>query len=111
MLVGVRSAQHLSRVMNYIHGNIARELSRKENSDWRGPLFERRGRPILVLGDEELEGRLRYILANSTKEHLVARPERGPGAHCARALCRGTTDKGTWINRTELGRMGPVGRK
>jgi hypothetical protein len=50
ILVGVRSAHHLARVMNYIHGNISRELGRKENSDWRGPFFERRGRPILVLG-------------------------------------------------------------
>ena len=59
MLVGVRSAQHLSRVMNYIHANIAKELSRKENSDWSGQFIGRRGRAILVLGDEELEGRLR----------------------------------------------------
>ena len=39
ILVGVRSAHHLARVMNYIHGNIPKELGRKENSDWSGKFW------------------------------------------------------------------------
>jgi len=69
LLLGVRSAFHLSDIMEYIHSNIARELGRKENSNWRGRFWSRRGRPILVLTDEDLVDRMRYLLSNSTKEH------------------------------------------
>ena len=65
---------------------------------WKGLFFEHRGRPILVLGEKELEERLRYNLANSTKEHLVARPECWPTWV-------------TWVDRTKLSTMKPVGRK
>ena len=101
LLLGIRSAHHLSRIMNFIHSNIARELGRKENSDWRGKFFGRRGRPIIVLSDADVESRLRYLLSNGTKEGLVARPERWTGAHCARVLCQGGQDSGVWINRTQ----------
>ncbi len=102
LLLGVRSAAHLSRIMNFIHSNIARELGRKEHSDWRGKFFERRGRAILVLSDEDVEARLKYLLSNGTKEGLVARPERWTGAHCARVLCQGGRDTGVWVNRSRL---------
>lgn len=103
MLLGVRSAAHLSRIMNFVHSNIARELGRKEMSDWRGKFFERRGRAILVLSDEDVEARLKYLLANGTKEGLVARPDRWPGAHCARVLCHGgRSENGIWIDRGRL---------
>ena len=105
LLLGVRSAAHLSRIMNFIHSNIARELGRKEHSDWRGKFFERRGRAILVLSDEDVEARLKYLLANGTKEGLVARPERWTGAHCARVLCQGGRDMGLWVNRSRLQRI------
>jgi hypothetical protein len=102
ILLGVRDAEHLARAMEYIHGNIARELGRKENSDWRGRFWGRRGRAIVVLTDEDLVRRMKYLLANSTKEGLVSHPSRWPGAHCAQALCDGKPDVGTWVNRTEL---------
>jgi hypothetical protein len=105
ILVGVRDAEHQARIMEYIHGNIAAELGRPEYSDWPEKFWGRRGRPILVLSNHDLEERLRYLLANSTKEHLVRHPTRWPGAHCARALCYGTTDKGLWIDHTELSRL------
>ena len=105
MLVGIRSADHLRSITCFIHGNIARELGRKENSNWSGKFWGRSGRPILILSDEDLEDRMSYLLSNSTKEDLVKRPQRWPGAHCARALCNGTTDRGLWINRTELRRL------
>ena len=105
MLIGVRDAVHLARIMEFIHSNIARELGRKEHSDWPGPFWARRGKPILVLTDVDLVKRQRYLLANSTKENLVARPTLWPGAHCARALCEGRPDTGAWVDRTLLGRL------
>jgi hypothetical protein len=103
MLVGVRDAKHLADIMEYIHSNIARELGRKEHSNWPGRFWGRRGTPILVLTNEDLVIRLKYLLANGTKEHLVKRPERWRGAHCAKAMCHGIVETGTWIDRTRLG--------
>ena len=100
-LVGVRSTEHLSRIKCYIHGNIALELRRRRNCNWNGKFYGRPGRSILVLTDENILDRMRYICANGTKEHLVTEPRKWPGAHAARALCSGTHDKGTWIDRTQ----------
>ena len=97
LLLGVRSAQHLARVMEFINGNIARELGRAEQSNWQGRFWARRARPILVLSEEDLVERMRYLLSNSTKENLVTHPTRWPGAHCGRALCSGKPDEGAWI--------------
>ena len=100
-LIGVRSAEHMSQIKCYIHGNIALELLRRRNCNWNGKLCGRPGRSILVLTDENILDRLRYICANGTKEHLVTEPRKWPGAHAARALCSGNHDKGTWIDRTQ----------
>ena len=105
LLVGVRDVVHLTRIMEFIHSNIARELGRKEHSDWQGRFWARRGRPIVVLTNETLVARMRYLLSNSTKEGLVSRPTRWPGVHCARALCEGRSDVGVWVDRTALRRL------
>jgi REP element-mobilizing transposase RayT len=102
ILIGVRNPKHASDIMGYIHGNIALELGRKENSDWSDNFWERRGRPIPVLTDTSAEERLRYMLSNSTKEDLVTKPILWPGAHSARALCSGKNDVGRWISHTQL---------
>ena len=105
LLAGVRSAQHLATIMEYLHSNIARELGRPEHSDWQGRFWGRRGRPILVLTEDDLVDRMRYLLSNSTKEDLVKHPTRWPGAHCARPLCFGEKDHGIWIDRTRLTKL------
>ena len=111
LLLGVRSPEHLAAILCYINSNIARELGRADNSDWKERFWGRRSRCILVLTDEDLRARLRYLLANATKEHLVKRPDRWPGAHCARALCTGREDTGAWVDRTELRRLRHVADK
>ena len=102
LIIGVRDEAHQAQIMEFVHGNIARELGRKEYSDWPTKFWGRRGRPIPILSDEDLLERMKYLLSNSTKEHLVEHPTQWPGAHCARALCTGKTDSGLWINRTGL---------
>ena len=44
--------------------------------------------------------RLKYLLANGTKEFLVDRPEEWPGVHSVEALRDGTPLVGHWIERT-----------
>ena len=102
ILVGVETAHQLSKIMCYLNSNVARELGRKEHSDWREKFWGRRGRPIVILTEADLIARMRYLLANSTKEHLVSHPTVWPGAHCAKALCEGTIDRGLWIDRTAM---------
>jgi len=105
LLIGVRCAIHQALIMNYIHGNIASELSRPELSNCQGRFWAGRGEPIVLGSDEDVVDRLRYILSNGVKEHLVTRPTRWPGAHCSRALLSGRPDKGSWVDRTALGRL------
>ncbi len=102
IVIGARSPEHRSNIMNYIHGNIALELGREENSDWPDHFYECRGRAIPIMTDEDAEERLEYQLSNSTKENLVLRPILWPGAHAARALCSGKNDVGRWIDHTRL---------
>ncbi len=107
-LVGVTDPKHQAAIMQSIHSKIGIELRRPEFSDWQGGIIERRGRPILVANEEDLVSRLKYCLANSTKEHLVTRPDRWGGAHAAKALCgqgngihgRFMEDQGIYYNRT-----------
>ncbi len=100
-LIGVRSAEHLSQIKCYVHGNIAVELGKRPDYKWDGKFYGRPGRSIVVLTDEAVLDRMRYICANGTKEDLVTEPRRWPGAHAAQALCSGSNDTGTWIDRTE----------
>ena len=58
IVIGARSPEHRSNIMNYIHGNIALELGREENSDWPNHFYECRGRAIPIMTDEDAEERL-----------------------------------------------------
>lgn len=99
LLLSPRSPQQLAAFMNYVAGNIGREIGRLH--DWREKFWSRRYRAILVSHEEEAQaGRLAYLLAHGTKEGLVERPHHWPGVHCARALCLGTELHGTWFDRT-----------
>ena len=109
-LIGVTDAEHQGAIMRDVHSKISTELKREELSDWTGGVLGQRGRPILVAGEDDLVARLKYCLANSTKEHLVTRPDRWGGAHAAKALMgcgngvhgRFLEDQGVYIDRTLL---------
>ena len=99
LLVTSDSPQQLAAFMDYVAGNIAREIGRLHR--WREKFWARRYRAILVSHEEEAQvGRLAYLLGNGIKEGLVERPHQWPGVHCARALCHGTDLQGTWFDRT-----------
>ncbi len=102
MLVSIRSAAHLSAIMEYLHGNVAREIGHKKSSNWPGRFWGRRGRPILCLTDAAVADRIEYILSQGVKEHIVSRAARWPGPHCAKVFAHGRNETGYWINRSEL---------
>ena len=98
-LVWAADAEVLSDFMRYINSNMARELGRLHG--WRSKLWARRYRAIVVSDEEAAQvERLKYILAQGTKEGLVARPRDWPGIQCAEALASGIKLPGKWVNRT-----------
>jgi hypothetical protein len=100
LLLDIDTALQLSRFMCYVASNIAREISRLHG--WEDKIWSRRYQAIVVSGEEEAQiARLRYLLANGTKEGLIARPQDWPGVHVARALVQGEDLTGLWFNRTQ----------
>lgn len=86
--------------MNHVNGCLGRELGKLH--DWPERVFGRRYRGIVLADAQAQVARLAYLLAQGTKENLVARPDQWPGVNCLRALLEGTPDRGQWLDRTAL---------
>lgn len=92
-------AQQLSRFMQYLNSNVAREAGRLH--DWREKLWGRRYFDVTVSHEPEAQvARLRYILEQGVKEDLVRSPLHWPGANSTKCLTRGEPIRGVWVNRT-----------
>jgi hypothetical protein len=103
-LLSVRGDGDLSRFMQYVAGNVAREVQHLV-PEWQGRVWARRYRHSLVTNDEEtLVERFRYLLAQGClKENLVESPLDWPGPTSVRALYDGSSlVRGEWVNRTAL---------
>ena len=100
LLLSSKNAQVLAQFMQFINGNIAREIGRLHG--WREKFWSRRYVATVVLDEHAAEERMQYILSNSVKERLVRHPRYWPGVHCYRTLVEGTSLQGVWINRTAL---------
>jgi REP element-mobilizing transposase RayT len=110
LLVSVTNARRLADFMEYVNGNLAREAGRLYR--WRHRFWARRYRAIVVSDEEAAQvGRLRYLLAQGTKEGLVETPTDWPGVHCASALLRGESLQGIWIDRTRECAARKAGKK
>jgi REP element-mobilizing transposase RayT len=70
LLLSSKDAASLASFMQYIDSNIAREVGRHHR--WREKFWSRRYTASIVLDEAAQEDRMRYILANSVKEGLVA---------------------------------------
>jgi hypothetical protein len=58
----------------------------------------------VLIGDEATQAkRMKYCLANGTKENLVAHPSQWPGIHSARFFCNNEPLVGTWTDFTSFG--------
>jgi putative transposase len=100
LILGVDTAYQLAGFMGYFQSKLAREVGRL--TGWREKVFGRRYQAIVISSEEAAQiERLRYVLANGTKEGLVERPGDWPGVHAARALLGEETLEGIWIDRTQ----------
>ena len=99
-LQGPENALQMSRFQGHLNSNIAREVGRRHG--WRDKFWARRYRPMNISHEEAAQReRLKYVLAQGTKEGLVESPLDWPGPNAARALFHGEPLVGTWFNRTE----------
>ncbi|MEM7519054.1 MAG: transposase [Planctomycetota bacterium] len=99
LLLSTRSAQELAAFMGHLNGNLARELGRLHR--WREKFWGRRYRDIPVSNEESQQiQRLDYLLAQASKEGLVASPREWPGVTCVPALLNRRPDVGIWHDRT-----------
>jgi hypothetical protein len=99
LLLAVDDARQLSLFMAYVNSNLAREISRLHR--WPEKIWSRRYQGIVISDEEPAQiARLKYLLENSCKEGLVARPQDWPGVHVAKALIQGEDLSGLWFDRT-----------
>ena len=91
------NAHELSGFMNHVNSNIARKLGRLRGQ--RERFWSRRYRAIIVGPGRWIQvNRLKYLIAQGTKENLVGSPAQWPGANCLRALTEGAPRVGTWFD-------------
>ena len=98
-LLSPSSAGQLALFMQFVNANVAKEAGRLH--DWRDRLWSRRYRAIVVADDTAALARLRYVLAHSAKEGLLASPAAWPGPNCIAALTTGALLRGTWFDRSK----------
>lgn len=97
LLVAADDAEQVARFMQYVGSKLAREVNRL--TGWSGPVFQSRYSMIVVTQEEAAQvERLKYLLAQGSKEHLVERPKDWPGVHSVRALLAGEPLTGHWFD-------------
>jgi len=99
-LSGPQNGLQLSRFQCHLNSNIAREVGRRHGH--REKFWARRYRALNISDEKKSQrDRLKYVLANGTKEGLVESPLDWPGPNLARALVHGEPMVGYWYNRTK----------
>ena len=100
LLVSSESARHLADYMEFINGNIAREIGKLH--EWQEHFWGRRYQAALCQDEDSQIDRLGYLLAHGEKEGLVSKAREWPGLHTIRATCDNEAIRGVWIDRTEM---------
>ena len=98
-LLSPTSPGQLALFMQFVNANVAKEAGRLHV--WRERLWSRRYRSIVVADEKAAHARIRYILAHSAKEGLLASPGAWPGPNCIAALTTGALLRGTWFERSK----------
>jgi len=111
LLLSVENQEGLSDFMEHFGGNTAREVNRFQG--WGGKFWSRRYRGICVTEEPEAQiARLRYLLSQAVKDHLVKRVEQWPGIHFGKTLMEGRSLLvGAWFDRTKRYRAAVQGKK
>ncbi|HSG39496.1 MAG TPA: hypothetical protein VLE27_07635 [Thermoanaerobaculia bacterium] len=100
LLLDIDNAKQLSQFMHFVNSHLAKEVNRL--TGWSGPVFAKRYTAILVSKEEDAQvERLRYGLANSTKEGLVEKPQDWPGVHSVDCLLDDVPMTGRLFSRTQ----------
>jgi hypothetical protein len=100
-----QDAETLAKFESHVLGNTARVA--QELTGWKGQVWER-CEPIPIVDDDAAEQRQTYILANGTKEGLVASPLEWPGPSSAMALVTGKTVEAEYDLRRDGRTIGKV---
>jgi hypothetical protein len=101
LVVAVHSPDQLADFTNRVFGQLGDRVGRLRGLRCR--IWGRRNRSIVVdPNPTDVGARLKYCLANGTKEHLVAHPSQWPGVHSAKVFCKGERMVGKWTDYTAL---------
>jgi hypothetical protein len=89
----------LSDFMEHFDTNISKEIGGKILG-WNAKFWDQRYKSIPIVDEPSMEARIKYLLSNGVKEHLVERVSDWPGVNSFRAMTTGKPDKGKWYDRT-----------
>ncbi|MGK0362616.1 MAG: REP element-mobilizing transposase RayT [Bradymonadia bacterium] len=97
---GDRPVNQLARWTSFVFGNTARVSHAVHGKKGiRGPVWDHRAfRLIPIADDASLRKKVKYLMAQATSAHLVARPNKWPGLNSIDAVCRGALLKGFRAN-------------
>lgn len=98
VLLSAYSVDDLSAFMQFLNGNLTRELNRVWDEE--GTMWSKRYSSHLILDEYALERAYTYIFANTFKERLVDHPKDWPGFHGFQVLGLDRKVKGAWYDRT-----------
>ncbi len=93
-----RDAGQLGDFMEFVNTNLSKELGKLYKI--KGPKLQ--SYHLIPISDEEEAqiDRLRYLISNGVKEHLVERPEQWPGIHGVTASPDSPCLQGRWYDRS-----------
>ncbi len=108
LLVSSKCAADLADYMEFVNGNIARELCRLHK--WSDKFWQRRYQSAVCVDEASQVDRLAYLLSHGPKEKLVRSASRWPGLHTFKATCDGKRIHGHWVDRTAMYRASRHGK-
>lgn len=92
--------EEIPKFIGYVKNNVSREIRRLHDLPYA--VFANKRAKVLPIAPDQAsqEARLRYVLAQGTKEGLVESPREWPGVTGVHALEKGERLYGWWYDRT-----------
>lgn len=109
LFVEAQDARQLAQFMHFVDTHIAIEMGRLYG--WKGKFWAGRYDAAIVAPEAgALFTTLRYLMAQSVKEHLVERVEQWPGVHTGALRFAGDRVPGIWVDRTGFSKARRTGK-